>query len=190
MTTSSADRVAEAMRVVDRADFLPAKWRDYAEQDRPLPLAQGSTNSQPSTVRRMLTELDVVPGARVLDVGSGSGWTTAILGHLTGPGGVVLGLDVTDFLVDFGQQAIAGYEQPWVQIELADPTVFGTPGRTWDRILVSADAGEVPAALTAQLADGARMVLPAAGQMTVVDKVDGGLRTRTLAGAWSFVKLR
>ena len=68
-----AARVAEAMRVIDRADFLPEAVRDQADQDHPLQLADGSTNSQPSTVRRMLEALQVQPGDRVLDVGSGSG---------------------------------------------------------------------------------------------------------------------
>lgn len=187
---AAADRVTEAMSVIDRADFLPEQWRDQAGEDRPLPLAHGSTNSQPSTVHRMLVELAPSSGQRVLDVGSGSGWTTAILGHLTGSGGEVLGLDLTEYLVRFGQDAIAAYAQPWVRIEQAEPGVFGTPGQSWDRILVSADAGDIPAELAAQLADGGRMVVPVSGRMAVVDRVDGELRTRHLPGGWSFVKLR
>ena len=78
----------DAFAAVPRADFLPPDQRAYAHQDRPLAIGFGATNSQPWTVRYMLRLLDARPGDRVLDVGSGSGWTTALLAHLTGPGKV------------------------------------------------------------------------------------------------------
>ena len=68
--------------------------RDRWAEDRPLPLAAGMTNSQPSTVRDMLRLLGVRRGARILDVGSGSGWTTALLAHLVGPDGQVIGVEI------------------------------------------------------------------------------------------------
>ena len=80
--------VSAAFAAIPRAQILPAGLRHRAAEDNPLPLGYGSTNSQPWTVRHMLGLLDVPPGARVLDVGSGSGWTTALLAHLTGPGGL------------------------------------------------------------------------------------------------------
>lgn len=184
------DPVVAAMRAIERADFLPEALRDQAHQDHPLPLADGSTNSQPSTVRRMLQTLDVRPGHRVLDIGSGSGWTSALLGQLTGPGGEVLGLDLTEFLVNFARTALSRYDLPWVRVELAPPGVLGTPGRTWDRILVSADGGQIPTDLVDQLDDGGRMVIPAAGRMAVVTRAGQEVRTEHLPGQWSFVRLR
>ena len=188
--SETADPVVRAMEVIDRADFLPEALRPEAGADRPLPLADGSTNSQPSTVRRMLQALDVRPGHRVLDVGSGSGWTSALLGHLTGPEGTVLGLDLTDFLVDFARSSLARYDLPWVQIDLAAPGVLGRPGQRWDRILVSADGGHIPQELIDQMADDARMVLPAGGRMAVVNRGQGQVRTEYLSGRWAFVQLR
>lgn len=178
------------MEVIDRAHFLPEALRDQAHQDHPLPLADGSTNSQPTTVRRMLQALRVERGNRVLDVGSGSGWTSALLGHLTGPTGTVLGLDLTDFLVNFAREGLSNYDLPWVSIELAEPGVLGRPGQTWDRILVSADGGGIPPALVEQLADGGRMVIPAAGRMAVVTRDGDHTHTDYLDGRWAFVKLR
>ncbi|MGC0249653.1 protein-L-isoaspartate O-methyltransferase family protein [Pseudactinotalea sp. Z1748] len=184
------DPVVAAMRTIERADFLPEALRDQAHQDHPLPLADGSTNSQPSTVRRMLQALDVRPGHRVLDIGSGSGWTSALLGQLTGPEGEVLGLDLTDFLVDFARTALSRYDLAWVRIDLATPDVLGTPGRTWDRILVSADGGRIPSELVHQLDDGGRMVIPAAGRMAVVTRAGQEVHTEYLPGQWAFVRLR
>lgn len=195
-TTHSADsphhvaRVDEAMRVIDRADFLPEAVRDQAHLDHPLLLADGSTNSQPSTVRRMLQALQVQPGDRVLDIGSGSGWTSGLLGYLTGPSGRVLGLDLTDFLISLARESLANYDMPWVRVELAEPDVLGRPGEVWDRILVSADGGTIPTQLTDQLADGGRMVIPAAGRMAVITREGEGIHTDYLPGRWAFVKLR
>src|SRR5699024_7586638 len=75
-----------------RARFLPASHRHLAGQDAPLPIGDGQTNSQPTTVADMLRLLDVREGNRVLDLGAGSGWTTALLAHLVGPDGEVLGV--------------------------------------------------------------------------------------------------
>lgn len=144
--------------------------RALAGADRPLPIGHGATNSQPWTVRFMLELLEVPTGARLLDVGSGSGWTTALLAYLTGPGGSVLGVDIIPALVAMGQRNLAAAGFSWATIELAT-TVLGAPGAgPFDRILVSADAGRIPTELESQLAHGGRMVLPAAGVMWVVDR--------------------
>src|SRR5690349_9944297 len=96
--------VAAAFRAVDRGDFLRPADRRNAAYDGPIPIGHGQTNSQPRTVRAMLMLLDVGPGHRVLDVGSGSGWTTALLAHLVGPEGSVLGLERVEDLVTFGAE--------------------------------------------------------------------------------------
>ena len=91
---SHHDPVAAALGATPRAGHLPAEQVGFAHLDIPLPLFRGLTSSQPSTVARMLRELDVPRGASVLDVGAGSGWTTALLAHLVGPGGSVLGVEL------------------------------------------------------------------------------------------------
>ena len=80
----AGDRVAEAFAAVPREWFLPAAQRRRASYDGPIDIGHGQTNSQPRTVANMLRLLDVRAGDRVLDVGSGSGWTTGLLAHLTG----------------------------------------------------------------------------------------------------------
>ena len=86
------DAVTAAFEAIPREGFLPRDERRRAGHDGPLPIGEGQTNSQPRTVANMLRLLEVGPGQRVLDVGSGSGWTTALLAHLVGPTGSVLGV--------------------------------------------------------------------------------------------------
>ncbi|MBO1753001.1 protein-L-isoaspartate O-methyltransferase [Actinotalea sp. BY-33] len=184
------DRVDEAFRAHPRAGFLPAELHARAHEDRPLPIGHGQTSSQPSTVAAMLRLLDVPPGARVLDVGAGSGWTTALLGHLVGPEGTVHGVELEPDLAAWGA-ANQPAGQPWARELRADPTVLGLPAAgPYDRILVSAEARELPQALVDQLAAGGRMVLPVRGEMLLVERArDGGLRT-TAHGGYRFVPLR
>lgn len=97
-------RVEDAFRAVDRVHFVPKELQDEAYEDYPLPIGGGQTVSQPTTVAFMLEKLEVRPGQKVLDVGSGSGWTTALLSHLVGETGKVIGLEIIPELVRFGQQ--------------------------------------------------------------------------------------
>src|SRR3954465_3340038 len=102
-----ADQVADAFAAVPRDLFLPESERRRATYDGPLPIGHGQTNSQPRTVAAMLRLLDVRPGHRVLDVGSGSGWTTALLAHVVGPLGEVVGVELEPSLVEFGRRNLA-----------------------------------------------------------------------------------
>jgi len=188
--SATPDAVAEAMSTVERRAFLPPAQRAHAGEDRPLPLAHGQTNSQPSTVAAMLRLLDVPRGAHVLDVGSGSGWTTALLAHLVGPGGRVLGLEIVPELAQWGAQNLAAWPLPWARIEQADPGVLGRPvEQGWARILVSASGQELPDALVAQLADAGRMVLPVRSTMWLVER-HGDRVDRSQQGSYAFVPLR
>ena len=101
------DAVADAFAATPRAGFLPRRARRRASYDGPIQIGHGQTNSQPRTVANMLRLLEVRPGDRVLDVGSGSGWTTALLAHLTGPTGSVVGVELVPELVAFGRANLA-----------------------------------------------------------------------------------
>jgi protein-L-isoaspartate(D-aspartate) O-methyltransferase len=189
--TTEHSRVVAALAAIPRARFLPDAVRDRATLDEPLPIGHGATNSQPWTVQFMLELLHVTAGARVLDVGSGSGWTTALLAHLAGAGGSVLGLEVVPELVTMGRDHLAGFHLPWARIEPAPTDVVGSPADApFDRILVSADAGGIPAGLEAQLAVGGRLVLPASGVMWVVDRDHEGWHREPVTGyRFAFVPL-
>jgi protein-L-isoaspartate(D-aspartate) O-methyltransferase len=182
------DAVAAAFEACPREDFLPPHERRRASFDGPIQIAGGQTNSQPRTVEAMLRLLDVRPGQRVLDVGSGSGWTTALLAELVGSEGEVLGVELEPELVEFGRENLARSGHPWARIEPADPDVLGWPeGAPWDRILVSAEPRKLPDELVEQLAEDGVMVIPVAGTMLRVTN-PGAVVTRH--GAYRFVPLR
>jgi len=185
-----AAEVADAMRELARERFLPAEQRARAAEDHPLPLWHGQTSSQPSTVATMLELLQVPVGARVLDVGAGSGWTTALLARLVGPQGRVLGLELDPELTAWGSANLDACGMPWASIEQATPGALGRPVEGgWDRILVSAAPRDLPAALVDQLGDDARMVIPVRSTMHLVVRRDGRTQTST-HGSYSFVPLR
>jgi len=185
-----ADRVARAMAAQPRHRFLLPHDRLRAGLDLPLPIGHGQTNSQPSTVAAMLALLEVPVGARVLDVGAGSGWSTALLAELTGPSGSVLGLERVPELVTFGADNVARAGMPWARVAAAAPGVLGAPEEApFDRILVSAAAQTLPSALVAQLAPGGVLVVPVSGRMVRVRLGDDGTVRASEHGGYLFVPL-
>jgi protein-L-isoaspartate(D-aspartate) O-methyltransferase len=188
--TRVVDRVAEAFRACPREEFLPRGERAHASYDGPIPIGHGQTNSQPRTVEAMLRLLDVHEGQRVLDVGSGSGWTTALLAHLTGPTGRVLAVELEPELVETGSEHLDAQHLPWASIHSAVPGVLGLPSAApYHRILVSAMASELPEELVAQLHTGGVMVIPVAGTMLRVARSMRDTQV-TRHGSYRFVPLR
>ncbi len=186
------ERIRAALAAAPRERFLPASQRRRAGYDGPLTIGHGQTNSQPRTVTAMLALLDVNPGDAVLDVGSGSGWTTALLARLTGPTGSVVGVERVADLVEMGRANLERSGTPWARVHAAEPGVLGWPqGAPFDRVLVSAMARRLPEELVGQLREGGILVAPVAGVMLRVVRdgtASGGVRL-TEHGAYRFVPL-
>lgn len=176
--------VAQAMKVVKREDFLPPNARKYASVDAPLNIGFNQTNSQPATVLFMLNLLDVKPGDKILDVGSGSGWTTALLAWLTGERGSVVGVERVPKLVEFGRKNLTKYPYPWAKILKAEAGSLGyIPDAPYNKIMVSASAGDLPAELVDQLSPGGIMTIPVGNSVYKVTKdPDGKVYTREFPG--------
>lgn len=153
--------VIEAFKKVDRKDFVKSEHADLAYVDTALPIGYGQTISQPSTVVFMLELLEPKGGLKVLDVGSGSGWTAALLACIVGKKGEVVGVELVSNLVSFGRENVAKYcDGSNVNIFPAGEVV-GYPSKSpYDRILVSASASMIPSELIEQLKVGGIMVIP------------------------------
>jgi len=163
--------IIEAFHEVDRKYFIPENYRDYIYVDRPLPIGKDQTISQPSTVAFMLEQLQPKRGDSILDIGSGSGWTTALLCHIVGEEGSVLGLERVDELVHQGQENLAKlHSGKHCRIEKAG-TQLGKPGEKFDRILVSASAEEIPEELFTQLKTGGILVVPVKNSIFRFEKI-------------------
>ncbi|MDN6746767.1 MAG: methyltransferase domain-containing protein [Brevibacterium sp.] len=189
--------LAEAFALVPREQFLPADERRNASSNVPLQIGDGQTNSQPSTVSDMLGLLDPLPGDRVLDLGSGSGWTTALLGVLVGPRGHVTGVERHRRLIEQARMSLRqadldDVDTCDVEFIAATPGVLGLPeAAPFDRILVSAGAGALPSELVAQLRIGGAMVIPVDGEMLRVERTGSADDdvTVTRHGRYRFVPL-
>ncbi len=181
--------MAAAFDAVPRAGFLPRAAGLRPEFDGPLSIGHGQTSSQPRTVEAMLRLLEVRPGDRVLDLGSGSGWTAALSAHLTGPEGSVLGVELVPELAAWGAKNLARAPYSWASIQQSREGVLGLPERApYDRVLVSAEAQTMPLELVTQLADGGRIVVPVRGTMTLGVLREGGLQISE-HGRYRFVPL-
>ena len=152
-------RIIEAFESMDRIYFVPDELEFEAYVDAPLPIGNGQTISQPYTVAFMLELLDAKEGDFVLDIGSGSGWTTALLSKIVGDTGEVTGIERVEELVRFGQNNLEKLKLKNCTIEKATETI-GKPVEKFDKILVSASAQDFPEELIGQLNIGGRIVIP------------------------------
>lgn len=153
-------RIIDAFKTIDRQVFVLPEYEDRAYLDQPLSIGHGQTISQPHTVAFMLELLEAKEGDRVLDVGSGSGWSTALLAHIIGSEGRVWGVEIVPALIEQGQDNISKYNLKNAEIMPVEDTLGLPELAPFDRILVSAAAHEVPKELIDQLKIGGVMVIP------------------------------
>lgn len=187
-----SDILIEAFFNVERKEFLPQELEDQAEANIALPIGYGQTISQPLTVAFMLELLNPQAGQKILDVGSGSGWTTALLAFVVGEKGKVVALERIKELVEFGKknvQKFSFYEKGIVEFYEADGTKGFPQEAPFDRILVSAAAEEVPPALKEQLKINGKLIIPVGDELCYLEKKDANNFFEERFPGFEFVRL-
>jgi protein-L-isoaspartate(D-aspartate) O-methyltransferase len=150
-------RVLEAMGRVPRERFVDAAQRERAYEDTPLPIGGGQTISQPWMVARMLELLGLRGDERVLEIGAGSGYQTALLAEL---GGMVFAVERLPQLARLGERRLAELGYNHVEVGCFDGTHGWRARAPFDAIVVAAGAPAIPVLLVDQLADDGRLVVP------------------------------
>ncbi len=172
--------VLAAMRRVPRHELVPEPWRAEAYEDRPLPIGEGQTISQPYIVA-LMTELAAVgPGARVLEVGTGSGYQAAVLATL---GAEVYTIEIVPSLAASARVAFDRLGYGTIRSRQGDGYRGWPDAAPFAAIVVTAAPPEVPPALLAQLAPGGRLVIPvgtAQQELQVHERTAEGLRVRSV----------
>jgi len=168
-------RIIEAFRKIKRVDFLPQEIKDLAELNEALSIGYGQTISQPLVVAFMLELLQPQPGDKILDVGSGSGWTSALLSKIVGKEGKVIAIDIVPELVEFSKKNVAKYnflapyrtegsgagiEKGIVEFICADGSKGYKKEAPYDKILASASAETLPQVWKEEVKIGGRIVTP------------------------------
>ncbi|MAE13156.1 protein-L-isoaspartate O-methyltransferase [Candidatus Woesearchaeota archaeon] len=150
----------QAFSELNREEFLPEEFREKAYEDRPQPLLRGKTISQPTTVMIMTSALELKPGERVFEVGTGSGYQAAMIGKIVGPSGKVVSTEIIPELVNMGRTHLK-------KAGITNVVVFeenGAQGHAkealFDKIIITAACKEFPKPLLEQLKPGGIIVGP------------------------------
>jgi protein-L-isoaspartate(D-aspartate) O-methyltransferase len=173
------ERVLEAMARVPRHEFAPERYRDQAYEDHPLAIGEAQTISQPFIVALMLQALRLQPQDKALDIGTGSGYVTALLAELTAQ---VISIERHAVLAERAKAIISQLGYGNVSIITGDGSRGFSQGAPYDAIVVSAAAAQLPRELVDELVEGGRMIIPVgrddAQQLQLIEKRGGEVHIR------------
>ena len=153
------DRVESALKNIPRHEFVPESELDYAYNNEPLQIMKNQTISQPGVVTRMTEWLDVKDGQKILEIGTGSGWQSAILSYLVGSG-IVYSIERHSELVNFAQENLKKLNIDNVHIILGDGSLGYPKESPYDRIIITAACTEIPLPLFDQLSENGLIIAP------------------------------
>jgi protein-L-isoaspartate(D-aspartate) O-methyltransferase len=171
-----SDLIIDALEHIERIEFVPHELELLASADVALPIGYGQTIPKPLVVAMMLELLDLQKNQKVLDVGSGSGWTTALLSRIAGEGGTVISLERMKSLSDFSKKNVSRYDfmlkgrKDFISGNVNEGYAQEAP---YDRILVSPSiVDEIPQELKRQLKIGGKMVIPVGNTIIYLERED------------------
>jgi len=150
----------DAFLAIDRAEFVPQGFKESSYDDFPIPIGGGSTISQPYTVAFMLENLNVKKGQKVLDIGSGSGWVTALLAHMVGPKGFVWAYELKKGVGFFGQNNLMRLKLNNYEYSIGNAREFWRENAPYDRIISGAAFPTVDNEIYSLIKNGGIAILP------------------------------
>ena len=156
------ERVLAAMTLLSRANFVPGRLRFLASEDEALPIGESQTISQPFVVALMSQALEIQPGDRVLEIGTGSGYQAAVL-HLLGAD--VYSVEVREALARSASERLQPFAGARLHLRVGDGFAGWPEAAPFDAIVLTAAPERIPEALLEQLAPGGRLVGPIGGQL-------------------------
>ncbi|MEM0094782.1 MAG: protein-L-isoaspartate O-methyltransferase [Candidatus Micrarchaeaceae archaeon] len=154
------EKVARAMLKFDRKDFLPESEKENAYVDVPLPIGDGQTTSAPSIIAFMLKSLELRKGMKVLEVGTGTGYQTALLSDLVGNSGSIISMEISRAIFMFASQNIKAHKISNVKLVNANALVAYKQYAPYNRIIFSAAMKRLDEDVAMALVDGGIMVAP------------------------------
>jgi len=177
------ERLLAAMREIPRHRFVPPSLVHQAYADAPLPIGEGQTISQPFIVAEMTQLLELSGAEKVLEIGTGSGYQTAVLCRLSRE---VVTIERVPFLSAGARKILGELGMTNVVFRVGDGTMGSPDDAPFDRVIVTAASPDVPAPLFEQLVEGGLMVIPMGGrweqELCVVRKESGTLRKEMMGG--------
>ncbi len=159
-TRGAPEKIIDAFSKVNRENFISYNLRKMAYDDAPIPLVKGQTTSQPYTIALMLSNLNLKPGQKVLEIGSGSGYVLALISELVGKTGKVIGLEVVPELVRKSRENLEDEGYKNVRVFKRNGSNGFSDEAKFDRILISAALRDVPEKIMAQLKNHGILVAP------------------------------
>jgi len=177
-------RVLDAMMKIPRHMFVSPFYRDHAYDDYPLPIDEGQTISQPYIVALMTQCLELKPGEKALEIGTGSGYQAAVLAELTDQ---VYSVEIREILAEKAARTLRELGYKNVQVKSGDGYFGWKEKAPFDAIIVTCAANHIPRPLLDQLREGGRLIIPLGSTLyfqtlTLITKVENKPKVRQISG--------
>lgn len=169
--SQTTSHIIKAFKAIDRKDFVLPQDQDRAYEDNALLIGYGATISQPTTVAIMLENLQPQAGDKVLEIGTGSGYLTALLACIVGDKGKVFSIEYVPELKAFAENNLEKYEFENIKLFVGDGKLGLAAEKPFDKIISSASAAEVPKAWKEQLKTGGQLLSPVGDDLAVLEKL-------------------